>query len=219
MGALRPRAPLLATALALAAAGAAVTAARAQPSPDPAPPLARAMRQEIDAMADAGVPPGDPKVEMLEDAVEDLEAGAAADPPPDPGAAGVAERIARADAARAAEARGGPAPPPPGEGTARPAWDAGPVQCEVVPGQLGPDEIAGAACASVPQRDGTARYVAVGRDGTVRTVVFGTGGAVRRAADAATGSTVPPGSVVAATPDGHLVVTPAGRRPVTVDLP
>jgi hypothetical protein len=58
----------------------------------------------------------------------------------------------------------------------------------VVPGLLGPEEIAGAQCVSVPQPDGTSRCVAIGPDGTLRSVAFGHDGDVRRLDDTALGA-------------------------------
>lgn len=210
---------MLAAALVLTAvaASAAASAALSEP-PDPAP--AQQLRGEIDDMIASGVPEDDPKVKMLEDAVEELTE-ADPTPPRDPGAAGIADRIAAAEAA--AEGSGS-ASRAPADGArpsapAAPAWQSGPVLCEVVPGQLGPDEIAGAVCASVPQPDGTARYVAVTPDGTVRSVLFAADGRVQRLDDVRAAAAVPPRSAVAASPDGRLTITPPGRPAMTVDLP
>lgn len=209
---------MLAAALVLTAvaASAAASAALSEP-PDPAP--AQQLRGEIDDMIASGVPGDDPKVEMLEDAVEELTE-ADPTPPRDPGAAGIADRIADAEAA---EGSGTASRTAPADGarpsTAPPAWQSGPVLCEVVPGQLGPDEITGAVCASVPLPDGTARYVAVTPDGTVRSVLFAADGRVQRLDDVRASAAVPPRSAVASTPDGRLTITPPGRPAMTVDLP
>jgi|RhiMethySRZTD1v2_1073278.scaffolds.fasta_scaffold18161_7 hypothetical protein len=222
MAARRGRGPLLAAALVLTAVAASAAASAALSEP-PEPPAADRMREEIDDMVASGVPADDPKVEMLEEAAADLE-GADTSPPRDPGAAGVGERIAAAEAADAAGQEGVAPSAAPADGARTtgaapaPAWESGPVLCEVVPGQLGADEIAGALCASVPQPDGTDRYVAVTPDGTVRTVLFGADG-VRRLGDVSAGTPVPAGSSAQATPDGHLALSPAGAAPVTVDLP
>ena len=202
----RIRGPVLGAALALTAVAGSAAASAALSEP-PEPPPAQRMRDEIDDMIAAGVPEDDPKVEMLEEAVEELE-GADASPPRDPGAADVADQIAAAEAGRGAGARPG-----------GPTWQSGPVLCEVVPGHLDADEIAGAACATVPQPDGTARYVAVSPNGTVHSVLFAGNGQVRRLDDVRAGAPVPPGSSTGATPAGHLTITPPGRPQLTVDLP
>ena len=87
-----------------------------------------------------------------------------------------------------------------------------------MPGLLSAADVAEAVCVSVPQPDGTSRYVAVGRDGTVRSVLFGPDGMVRRLADTSVGAPVPRGSTAEPTPQGDLVVAPAGGAPVTVDV-
>jgi hypothetical protein len=87
-----------------------------------------------------------------------------------------------------------------------------------VPGLLSAAEVAEAVCVSVPQPDGTNRYVAVGRDGTVRSVLFGPDGIVRRVADTTVGGPVPRGSTAQPTPQGDLVVAPPGGTPLTVDV-
>lgn len=202
----RVRGPVLGAALALTAVAASAAASAALSEP-PDPPPAQRMRDEIDDMVAAGVPEDDPKVEMLEDAVEEL-GSADPSPPRDPGAADVAGQIAAAEAGRGQGA-------PPGGST----WQSGPVLCEVVPGHLDAEEIAEAACATVPQPDGTARYVAVTPEGTVHSVLFAGDGRVRRLDDVRAGATVPPGSSTGVTPAGHLTITPPGRPTLTVDLP
>ena len=218
----RVRGPVLAAALLLTAVTASGAASAALTEP-PDPPPAQQLREEIDAMVAAGVPEDDPKVEMLEAVADDL-ADADPTPPRDPGAAGVADKIAAAEAVDAAGDRAAtPAAPAegarPGAPAAAPAWQSGPVLCEVVPGQLGPDEVAGAVCASVPQPDGTARYVAVAPDGIVRTVLFAGDGQVHRLADVPAGTAVTAGWALGVTPEGHLTIAPPGLRARTVDLP
>lgn len=220
----RGRGPLLGAALLFTAvvASAAASASLSEEAPVPAE---EEMQAEIDAMVDAGMSPDDPKVEMLEQELDELEAGGDQAPPPEPGV-DVEALLEQAEAAEAAEDAGiatrsaGPAGAAPGDGSpgGAPAWESGEVMCEVVPGQLGPEEIDGARCISVPQPDGTSRYVALGADGTVRTVAFGHDGAVRRLPDVAVGAPVGGRAAAAPTPEGDLVVTPPGRQPVTVDL-
>lgn len=193
--------------LSAVAASAAASAALSQEAPDP---LEQQMEAEIEAMVDAGIPPDHPKVEMLEEELAELEEAGDAGAPAEPGV-DVEAMIEEAEEAEARE-EAGVAP-------AEPVWDSGEVLCEVVPGILGPDEIAGARCASVPQPDGTTRYVAVAPDGTVRTVAFGHDGDVRRLADVAVDAAVGPDTALAATPEGHLAVAPPGQAPATVDLP
>jgi hypothetical protein len=220
----RWRGPVMLAALALAAVGASAAASARLSQPEPVP-VVEEMRDQIDAMIDSGMSPDDPKVRMLEDQLAELEAGAEAAPPREPGV-DVEAALEQAEAAERAEDAGVSTQAAPSDasaagqaaGESAPAWDSGPVMCEVVPGALGPDEIAGALCVSVPQPDGTSRYVAVGPDGTVRTVAFGHDGAVRRLADAAGGVAAARGVSVAATPAGDLVLTPQGRPAVTVDL-
>lgn len=211
----RRRIPVLATGLLLTAV-AASAAAGAALSEEPPTPLEAEMRDEIDAMVDAGIPPDDPKVQMLEDALDELERGADAAAPPEPGVdvGALLEQSRAAEAAEDARVQTRGDDP----SAAAPAWDSGPVLCEVVPGLLDAGEIAGAQCASVPQPDGTSRYVAIGADGVARVVVFGHDGDVRRADDVPLGGPVPAGAALAPTPDGDLVVTPPGRAAVAVDL-
>jgi hypothetical protein len=185
----------------------------------PPVPLEADMQAEIDAMIDSGVPPDHPKVEMLEEALAELEAGGDATPPPEPGV-DIAATLEAAEAEKAAEASGSASRSAAADaGTGgEPAWESGVVECEVVPGLLGPDEIAGAQCVSVPQPDGTSRYEAIGPDGTLRSVAFGHDGDVRRLDDTALGAPLAPGTVAEPTPAGDMVVTPAGQAPATVDL-
>jgi hypothetical protein len=215
------RGPVLFAALALTAVAASAAASAALSEP-PDVPAAEQMRDEIEAMIESGVSPRDPKVRMLEREAAEIEAGATASPTPDPGG-DVSGLIAEARAEDAAEDAGHSRTASVAAGAAhdddRSAWESGVVQCEAVPGLLSADAIAGATCVSVPQPDGTNRYVAVAPDGTMRIVAFGHDGAVRRVADASVGAAVPAPAVVEATPEGDLLVTPPGGGPVSVDLP
>lgn len=217
----RGRGPVLFAALALTAVAASAAASAALSEPPPHSPAAERMRDEIEAMVEGGVSPRDPKVRMLEREVAEMEAGATASPPPDP-QGDVSGLIAAARAEDAAEDAGDSRTSSVAAGAAHDAdtsaWESGVVQCEAVPGLLSADDIAGATCASVPQPDGTNRYVAVAPDGTVRVVAFGHDGAVRRVADASVGVGVPAPAVAEATPAGDLLVTPPGGAARTVDL-
>jgi hypothetical protein len=226
----RRRGAVLAAALLLTAVAASAAASAALSEEAPVP-LEGEMQAEIDAMLDSGIAPDDPKVEMLEEQLAELEAGADADPPPEPGV-DVEALLEEAQADEAAEDAGvatrssGPAGSAAADATAgrggddgdEPAWESGTVQCEVIPGLLGADEIAGARCVSVPQPDGTSQYAAIGADGSVRTVAFGHDGRVQRLDDVAIGAPLAPGTATAATPEGDLVVTPPGQAAHTVDL-
>lgn len=220
----RPRRGAVLTAALVLSAVAASAAASAALSEEAPVPLEDELQAEIDGMVDSGVAPDDPKVEMLEESLEQLEEAADADPPPEPGV-DVEALLEEAEAAEAAEGtitpRSGDSGPVASDGSraaGSPAWESGEIMCEVVPGMLGPDEIAGARCASVPQPDGTSRYVAIGADGTVRTVAFGHDGHVQRLPDTAVGAPVAPDAAVAPTPEGDVVVTPPGQAPRPVDL-
>lgn len=177
-------------------------ASRRQPEP---PPLADDIEGEIAGLIDAGVPPDDPKIRLLEEQVEELRRGSGVTPPREPGV----DLGARVAEARAAER---------GRERAR-QWERGIVDCEPLPGLLSVEELADATCLSVPQPDGSGRYVAVGRGGRVRSVAFGADGQVSRAPDRQLPSGVTPGpGNLAATPAGHLRVTVPGKAPVTIDL-
>ncbi|HYZ98352.1 MAG TPA: hypothetical protein VE575_06350 [Acidimicrobiales bacterium] len=196
-------------------------AARRQPEP---PPLQRQIEDEIDAMVDAGVPADSPKVELLEEQVDELQRGNRATPRPEPGV-DLGERVAEARAAERAEERApSGAPGAARQNTTRgvptgPAWDRGVVECEPVPGVLTAEEVADATCVSVPQPDGSNRYVAVGGDGVVRTVAFGDDGAIGRRPD----RPLPPGlargkASFAPTDGGDLRVNVPGRASVTIEV-
>jgi hypothetical protein len=174
-------------------------AARRQPAPTEAE---RQIQREIDAMTDSGIPANHPKVELLEDQRDELRRGARASPPEEPGV-DLGQRVADAEAA----VKTGP------------AWQSGTVDCEPVPQILTADEVAGAICVSVPQPDGSTRYVAVGGDGVVRTVSFGADGEVGRGPNRQVpGGVVPGDTAVAPTDGGDIRVTVRGKAPVTVDV-
>ncbi len=188
------------------------SAARRQPAPTEAE---RQVQREIDAMIDSGVPADDPKVEMLEEQVDELRRSTRADPPKEPGV-DLGQRVADAKAAEQAGVAGQAttAGVPTG-----PAWQSGIVECEPVPQILTAEEVAGATCLSVPQPDGSTRYVAVGRDGVVRTVAFGPDGRVGRSPNRPVPGGVAPGvTAVGPTAAGDVRVTVRGKVPVTVDL-
>jgi hypothetical protein len=206
----RARGSVLLAALTLTAvaASAAASATLSEPAP---PTIEQRLQAQIDDMVAGGVDPDSPKLALLQEELDALRAGADARPRKDVGVDMEARLGADVDAAaaegRAADAGG------------EPLWESGPVTCEVVPGLLGPDAIAGAACASVPQPDGTNRYVAVAPDGTVRAVLFGPDGRVARVADTRLPAPPAPGAAVAVTPEGDLQVTAPGEPPVVVDVP
>lgn len=221
----RPRRGALLTATLVLSAVAASAAASAALSEEAPVPLEDEMRSEIDGMIESGVDADDPKVEMLEESLDQLEEGADVDAPGEPGV-DVEALLEEAEAAEAAEGAiiqprssdHGAVAADGGSDADDPAWQSGEVVCEPIPGMLGVDEVAGARCASVPQPDGTSRYVSVGPDGTVRTVAFGHDGRVERLADTTVGTPVTPDAAVAPTPEGDLVVTPPGQAPHPVDL-
>lgn len=162
------------------------------------PPPVQQLRDEVDAMVDAGVPEDDPKVEMLTEEADDLAS--------DWGRAGRAEPGVDL---RAGAGRGGAASTPDEAirradaiGAEEPAV-SGAVECEPIPQRLEAVEVAGARCVSVPQADGSSRYVAVTPSGEVHTVTFGEGGEVQRLPD----TTVPPAAVG---PDVEVVPSASG---------
>jgi hypothetical protein len=208
-------------------------AGAARRHPTPTEPE-RQVQREIDAMIDNGVPEDDPKVEMLEDQLDELRRSAQADPPPEPGV-NLGQRVADAKAAEKAANRArdhalrtqaGSATQAGIAGQATtggvptgPAWQSGTVECEPVPQVLTAEEVAGATCLSVPQPDGSTRYVAVGRDGVVRTVVFAADGRVGRGPNREVPGGVAPGATaVGPTAAGDIRVTVGGNAPVTVDV-
>ncbi len=176
-------------------ASAIASASLSQPAPVPAE---QQLQADIDAMVAAGLDPHDPKVEMLRRDLAEMKAGATATTGSPPGV----DAGAAIDRARAAD------------GT--PAWDSGPVECEVVPGLLDAAAVTGARCVSVPQPDGTSRYLAIAADGTVRAVLFGPDGHVTRLPDFQL--VAPADATLAPTPEGDLQVTPPGQAPTVVDV-
>ncbi len=203
--------------LAAVVASAAASAALSEPPPTA---IEQQLHDEIDGMVEAGLDEDDPKVDMVEDqlaAIEQGEGQPARERGVDTGAM-LAE--AADDAAAAAEAEAGRGTP--GAGTAADedlVWESGPVPCEPVPGLLTLEEIAGATCLSVPQPDGTNRYVAVAPDGLVRSVRFGNDGQVSRLDDTRAIGPLAEGTTLTPTPEGDLRVEPPGRAAAAVDLP
>lgn len=219
----RPR-PQLPVALAAAIVAVGLTAAgvadaaRRQPRPSDGELMIEA---EIDAMLDRGMSADDPKVVMLEDAADELRAGSASPPPREP-EVDTGRQLADAKAAAGAERPSGASATTDagrrtGTGTAA-AWQTGAVECEPVPQLLSAAELAGAVCVSVPQPDGSNRYVAVAGDGTVRVVAFGADGAVSRQADQHVALGPGGASSVTALTGGDVAVAASGQAPVTVDL-
>jgi hypothetical protein len=205
------------TILAGAALGIAVvgSASASGQTADPAPPgVAIELQREVDAMLADGLPPDHPKVRMLQREVEALVDGTDAVPVPDPGmepptrAANGAEATTPEEAVRLED-----------ELDAGDEAEAGAVECEPVPQVLTAAEIAGAAsCVSVPQPDGTSRYLAVEPSGQVHVVRFGDGGRVGRMPDLqlpagteAADVTLVPGD------DGEVQVMSAGTEVATLD--
>jgi hypothetical protein len=207
--------------LALAAVGASAAAGAALTEPSPAP-VEQQLADEVDGMIDAGLPPDHPKVEMVEEMLASLEESRAAPGPSEPGvdvaallADAESEGAQRDEAERRADAGAGARAADPRAA----GWESGTVLCEPVPGLLTVDELAGARCLSVPQPDGTARYVALSPDGVVRSVRFGNDGDVRRLPDTRLLGPAAAGTALAPTPEGDLRVTPPAGRATTVDLP
>jgi hypothetical protein len=206
-------------------------ATRRQPPPSD---VERQIRSEIDAMVDSGMSEDDPKIELLEEQADELRRGSRTDPPREPGI-DLAERMNAAKAAEQAaeqardQAIRTGASSAASAGVARqattggvptgPAWQSGSVECEPIPQILTAEELAGAICVSVPQPDGSSRYVAVGADGVVRTVAFGADGRVGRKPDRSiAGGVAVDATAVAPTAGGDIRVTVRGKPPVTVDV-
>lgn len=224
----RRRGAVLTAALVLSAVAASAAGSAALSEEAPVP-LEQQMESEIDAMVDGGMSPDDPKVEMLEEQLDELEDGADADAPTDPGAAQVDDLLEQAEAEEASEdaaiaSRSAGPETAPGDGAGGAAapggaeWDSGEILCEPIPGLLAADEIAGARCIGVPQPDGTSRYMALLPDGTARTVAFGHDGQVQRLPDTSVGVPVTPETRATPTPQGDLTVTPPGAAARTVDV-
>jgi hypothetical protein len=186
-------------------ASAVASATLSQPAPVPAE---QQLQDEIDELIASGLPADDPKVEMLRDDLAALKAGRTATT-----SAAMNRRAGNALAdARTADAGGAEA------AADTPAWDSGVVECEVVPGLLTAAELAGATCVTVPQPDGTARYLVIAADGTVHAVQFARGGNVTRLADFRLPAAPAAGATFAPTPQGDLQVTNPGQAPAVADV-
>jgi hypothetical protein len=125
------------------------------------------LEREIAAMEASGIATDHPKLVTLREELDDLRAGARRQPhaPAEPGV-----DLSDVSASRARQERHDAA-----------LWDDGVVQCEPIPPDLlTVEEIAGAACRSLPQPDGSSLYVATRPDGTEHTVRFGSDGSVVR---------------------------------------
>jgi hypothetical protein len=197
---------LVAICVAAVAASAVASASLSQPAPVPEE---QQLQEDIDNMIAAGLDPHDPKVEMMRKDLAALKAGRTATT-----SGAMSRRAGNALAeARTADAGGARA-----AADGAPAWDSGPVECEVVPGLLTAPEVAGATCVSVPQPDGTSRYLAVAADGTVRAVLFGLDGHVSRLPDFHLPAAPAAGATFAVTPQGDLQVTEPGQAPTVADV-
>jgi hypothetical protein len=197
----RVRGGLLLGALVLTAVGASAAASAALGGSQAVAPteLEESLEAEIDALRDAGLPAEDPKVQMLQESLDQLRNPARPRPAPsvDVGALLAEERADRVDpAAAAAEAV---------------------AEGDPVPGLLSAAELTGATCVSVPQPDGTSRYLAIGADGVARTVLFGADGQVRRLPDTQVAG-LAPGTAVTPTPEGDLQLAPPGQQPTVIDV-
>ena len=211
----RWRGSVLFAAVILAAVGASDAASATLVSSSSSAPISldQQLQAEIDALRASGLPANHPKVRMLQRSLDQLRAPAPAHPPRDPrgdvGALLSEAREQQADPqAAAAEAAA----------AGEPLWESGTVECEPVPGLLSAAEVAGATCVSVPQPDGTSRYVALGADGVVRTVRFGVDGEVERLPDTQVAAGLAPGTAVTPTPEGDLQLAPPGQQPTVVDV-
>ena len=120
---------------------------RSGPRPPPAPlcsqpapvPVEDNLQAQIDGMLASGMPADHPKVQLLQEQLDLLRAGADADTPAEPGV-DVAAALESAEAEEATEDAGAAARAvaPAGDAatTAEPAWESGTVECEPVPGLL-----------------------------------------------------------------------------------
>jgi hypothetical protein len=219
-GAPRARGTVLLAVLALSAVAASAAASSAlSRSNAPAPVTLQAQLQsEIDDMLAAGVPADSPKVRMLQESLDQLRSPDIGQPPRDP-AGDVSGLLSRDPSAVQPQAGVEEAPDGlVGAGGGAPEWESGTVECEPIPGLLTAAEIAGALCVSVPQPDGTSRYLAIGADGVARTVLFGADGQVRRLPDTQVAAGLAPGTAVTPTPAGDLQLAPPGQQPTVVDV-
>lgn len=205
----RRRLTALATAAgALVAAGAAATAP-GHPGEEPRPEAVTQIEGEIETMRAGGLPADHPKVDMLEAEIDALVEGGEAEPAPDPGMdppPGDAGAATPDEAARAADDFG-PVP-----------TEVGAVECEPLPQMLTVDEVADASCLSVPQPDGSTRYVAVRPAGEVHVIGFGPGGQVERLPDRELPAD--PGGAIELVPDdaGDVRVLSGDAEVATLDL-
>lgn len=202
---------------ALAAAGMVAVGARgdaSQPAQPPEAPAAAQLEAEAEAMVDAGMSPEDPKVEMLEEDAEAVQEASEAPPKAEPGVNMLAEAASGEIASSPAEARAL-------EDEMRSDQPAtlGAVECEPIPQLLTVNEVAGARCYSVPQPDGSSRFVAVTPSGKVLIVAFGASGEVRRLPQNRLPANARPATAqMTPTPGGDLTVQPPGAAAATVDL-
>ena len=137
--------------------------------PAPAAPAAAGvavLQSELDALAQAGLPPEHPKARMLRDDLDALERGMVTTSPTeaDVDIPGMIARGARA-----------------GAGTDDDQVDDGAVPCEPIPPDLlTVADIAGATCTSSLQPDGSSLYTATRPDATEVVVRFAPDGVVTR---------------------------------------
>lgn len=214
------RGAVLFAALVLAAVGASAAAAATLSEPPPIE-VERQLEAEIDGMVEAGLDEDDPKVEMVEEQLEAIEEGVG-EPARERGVdTGATLDAAAEDDRELAEAEVEAAAPDASLAAEDDdfGWESGTVECEPVPDLLDVDEIEGATCLSVPQPDGTSRYVAVAPDGVVRTVHFGNDGDVARLADTRLDGPVTPETELAPTAEGDVQVGPPDAGETTVELP
>lgn len=199
----------------LVAGTAAASSSAGQQGSSP-PDAVTELQREVDAMRADGLPADHPKVRMLEREIGALEAGSTATTVPDPGMSGAARGARAASPVEAAELAD--------ELGADQSAEAGTVECEPVPQALTAAEVAAAAsCLSVPQPDGTSRYLAVEPEGTVHVVSFGDDGRVTRLEDrelpaeaAAAGDD--DDVTLVPEPDGSVTVVSDGVEVATLDL-
>ena len=211
----RLRSSVLLAAVILAGVGASAAASASLSSTSSSAPtgVEQQLQDEIDALRAAGLPASDAKVRMLQRSLDRLRAPVPANPRRDP-RGDVPALLSEASEQQADPRAAATEAAAEGE----PLWESGTVDCEPVPGLLSAAEVAGATCVSVPQPDGTSRYVALGADGVARTVMFGIDGQVQRLPDTQVPAGLAPGTAVTPTPDGDLQLAPPGRQPTVVDV-
>jgi len=174
------------------------------------------LRSEVEAMLASGMAPDDPKVAALQRDLASLERGTRIRQPGEPGLD--MSRVLGAPRGRGARSVAVDEVTP----RTSTAWDQGAVDCEPLPPNLlTAADVAGARCASVPQPDGSGRYVALAPDGTLRVVQFEPDGPVTREPDRHVDG-IPPsldGVSLGVDGSGRLVVTVEGAPgPTIVDL-